>query len=403
MNLALRDIRYNAGRFVLTTIGVGLLLMVVMGMGGIYRGIEEDAVYLLESFNADIWVVQRDTRGPFAELSRIPSSLEDRVRVVRGVANARRFLSHTVQRQHFGNSLRIVIQGLAWPDDKGQWLPLVSGRSLSNAHFEFVADEALGLTLGEKVKLGKDNYTVVGLTRGMVGQSGDAMAFFTIRDAQQIQSDQAATAQRLERQARRSRVSSSDRTRVDPILIERASGPSGQLPILSPPTVSAVLVWLRQGVEPESVKNLINGWGDVTAHTKSEQRDFLLKGLVDKSRRQIGLFRVLLVAITAVIMSLILYTLTLDKIHDIAMLKLMGARINVIIGMILQQSIILGTLGFVIAYTVGQKVFPHFPRRVVIIEFDLFALAAIVLFISVLSSALGIWRALKVTPNEVLS
>ena len=39
MNLALKDIRHNLGRFALTGIGIGMLLMVVMGMGGIYRGI----------------------------------------------------------------------------------------------------------------------------------------------------------------------------------------------------------------------------------------------------------------------------------------------------------------------------------------------------------------------------
>ena len=43
MNLAARDIRHNLGRFALTTLGVGMLLMVVMGMGGIYRGVVEDA------------------------------------------------------------------------------------------------------------------------------------------------------------------------------------------------------------------------------------------------------------------------------------------------------------------------------------------------------------------------
>ena len=36
MNLASKDIRHNVGRFSLTTIGIGMLLMVVMGMGGIY-------------------------------------------------------------------------------------------------------------------------------------------------------------------------------------------------------------------------------------------------------------------------------------------------------------------------------------------------------------------------------
>jgi putative ABC transport system permease protein len=35
MNLAVRDIRHNLGRFALTTVGIGLLLMIVMGMCGI--------------------------------------------------------------------------------------------------------------------------------------------------------------------------------------------------------------------------------------------------------------------------------------------------------------------------------------------------------------------------------
>ena len=42
MNLAIKDISYNIGRFVLTAVGIGMLLMVVMGMGGIYRGVVEE-------------------------------------------------------------------------------------------------------------------------------------------------------------------------------------------------------------------------------------------------------------------------------------------------------------------------------------------------------------------------
>ena len=32
MNLATKDIRHNFGRFALTTVGIGLLLMIVMGI-----------------------------------------------------------------------------------------------------------------------------------------------------------------------------------------------------------------------------------------------------------------------------------------------------------------------------------------------------------------------------------
>jgi putative ABC transport system permease protein len=85
------------------------------------------------------------------------------------------------------------------------------------------------------------------------------------------------------------------------------------------------------------------------------------------------------------------------------LLKLMGARNSVILGLILQQALLLGILGYILAYYFGQWVFPNFPRRVIIISKDLFQLGVIVLIISVLSSVLGIWKALRVQPNEVLS
>jgi putative ABC transport system permease protein len=141
----------------------------------------------------------------------------------------------------------------------------------------------------------------------------------------------------------------------------------------------------------------------VTVYGYEEQRELLLKGNVDRARRQLGLFRSLLIVVSAIIMALILYTLTLDKLHDIAMLKLIGARNSVILGLILQQALLLGLLGFGIAYLLGQWVFPRFPRRVVIVREDLFWLSAIVLGISLLASLLGVWKAMRVEPGEVLS
>ena len=78
MNLSIKDIRHNRPVRP-TAMGIGMLLMLVMGMGGIYRGMVEDATLLIDSVGADIWVVQRDTRGPFAEISRMSPIAEDRV------------------------------------------------------------------------------------------------------------------------------------------------------------------------------------------------------------------------------------------------------------------------------------------------------------------------------------
>ncbi len=403
MNLAYKDIRHHLGRFALTTIGIGLLLMIVMGMGGIYRGLVEEATLLVDRIGADFWVVQKGTRGPFAEVSRVPTQLVHRIAAVPGVVEAREFVFHTVQREFRGKPLRMAVLGLSWPTDKGDWLPLVAGRPLLHGHYEMIADKTLNLALGDRVPLGKETYTVVGITTGMVGTGGDGLAIFTLRDAQAIQFDKPGEAIRLERSARQGRLASGDWGATQPALLDRAASLSTEIPSLGPPEISAVIAKISPASHLGAVASTIEGWEDVSLYSRQNQVDLLLQGMVDKARRQLGLFRALLTIISAIIMALILYTLTLDKIHDIALLKLIGAPNRVILGLILQQALVLGILGYGLAYLIGQKLFPVFPRRVVLTQPDLVQLAFIVLAISVLSSLLGIWRALTVNPNEAIS
>jgi putative ABC transport system permease protein len=391
MNLAFRDIRYNFGRFVFTAAGLGLLLMIVMGMTGIYNGLIEDATGLVDKIGADLWVVQRDTRGPFAEISRVPRSLEDRLLAMPGVARSRAFVSHTIQRQYQGKPLRIVVQGLSWPQDDGAWLPLVAGRPLRAAHYEMIVDRSLGLRLGQALPLGRDVYTIVGLTRGMVGNAGDGMAFFCLLDSPAIQFDQPGEAIRLARA-----VQADQGSPAAPPTLTDSTGQADQ-------PISAVLVDLKPGMNSQEVVKTLSGWADVTVYTSQQQRDLLLMGMVDKSRRQLWLFRVILVIVSAIIMSLILYTLTLDKVHDIAVLKLMGSRNRVIVGMIMQQAILLGALGYGVGYGIGQFAFPYFPRRVSLTGQDMLVIAGVVLGIAILASLVGIRKALNVEPNTVLA
>lgn len=403
MNLALRDVRHNVGRFGLTAVGIGLLLMIVMGMGGIYRGIVEDATLLVDSLDADLWLVQADTRGPFAEVSRLSPALEDRALALPGVERARRFATHTIQREHRGKQVRMVVVGLAWPQDRGQWVPLIAGRPLAQGRFEFIADESLGLAIGEEIAIGRETFTLVGLTRHMVGTGGDGLAFFSVRDAQAIQFDLSPEALRLERQGRLARASLIDPALTQPLLLERAHLPAAAIPALGPPMVSAILLDLAPGADRNQVRAALDAWPDVSTYTSEQQRSLLLEGPVDRARRQIGLFRALLVAISALVMALILYTLTLDKIHDIAMLKLIGARDRLILGLVLQEAFMLGAVGYIIAFVVGRQVYPLFPRRVIITSDMLLWLAVAVAFLCIGGSILGIWKAMRIQPNEVLA
>jgi putative ABC transport system permease protein len=51
---------------------------------------------------------------------------------------------------------------------------------------------------------------------------------------------------------------------------------------------------------------------------------------------------------------------------------------------------------------VGQQLFPLFPRRVLVTGRRPAPLGGIVLVISVLASLLGIWKAMRVAPNEAI-
>jgi putative ABC transport system permease protein len=63
----------------------------------------------------------------------------------------------------------------------------------------------------------------------------------------------------------------------------------------------------------------------------------------------------------------------------------------------------MGAFGYALAWLIGLYVFPLFPRRVLIDPADLTSLAFIVVGISTLASLLGIWKAMRVEPNTVLS
>ena len=100
MNLALLEMRRHIGRFVGTSVGVALLFTVVLAMAGIYGGLVDDATVLVRALRTDLWVVQKSTRGPFADISRLDPTLDQRVAGVSGVRVARAFTFQVIERPH---------------------------------------------------------------------------------------------------------------------------------------------------------------------------------------------------------------------------------------------------------------------------------------------------------------
>ncbi len=377
MNLAFRDIQHNVFRFVLTGVGIGLLLAIVVSMAGIYEGALDDALRLPRAASPDLWVVQPLTKGPFAEPSRIPRDTRDLARRIPGVAATGAVTFQTVQTTVRGKPLRLFLQGYE-ATRLGGPPALQSGHDLTESHFQIVADASSGLRLGDLVPLGPyhDSYTVVGLTKGMVTSAGDPVAWITLLDAQSLQFAVAAPLQRREKASGRNPLVTAD--------------------------INAVLVRLDPGVSKSFVAGEIDRWKHLSAVNEQQEEDYLTVFVIEKMQRQLGLFMVILIIVSAVIISLIIYTLTMDKLKSIATLKLIGAPDRTIIWLIVQQALILGIGGFALGVALISVTKDHFPRRVLIEPRDVAALFFVVVVVCLVSSALGVRAAVKVDPAKAL-
>ncbi|MEQ1715365.1 MAG: ABC transporter permease [Hyphomicrobium sp.] len=375
MNLAYRDIRHNLFRFLLTCVGLGLLLGVVLAMIGIYRGLVVDALTIARSPAVDLWVVEANSRGPFAEASRIPGDTREAIARIAGVAAAGSITYQTVETEHRASKLRLYVIGYEVTRPGGP-PEIVEGRHIGRSHFELVADRSTGLDLGARLQLGRNTFTVVGLTQYQVASGGDPAVFITLLDAQKLQFDLAPPAAR--------------------VLLARGTTGTGR------DTVNAVVARLQPNASPDTASETVRRWKHLSAITQEGQELILTRSLVDRARRQIGLFTSLLLIVSAVIIALIIYTMTMEKLKQIATLKLIGAPDRTIIAMIVQQALALGFIGFATGATLIVNIKDYFPRRVVLEPDNVLILAAIVFVVCLLSSALGVRVALKVDPATAL-
>ena len=398
ISLAGRDILHSWGKFVFTGVGLGLLIGVTLVMAGVYRGMVEDGKALLDNTGADMWVVQQDTLGPYAESSSLNDDLYRGISSMAGVKVAANITYLTMQVRKGDKDVRAMAVGLApgkpgvtpgWPSH------LVAGRHITRGHYEAVADISSGFKLGDVIKIRRNHYTVVGLTRRMVSSSGDPMVFIPLKDAQEAQflkDNDAIWASRR-------------RTESNPAF--NRPGVPGLLDavIASQSTnsfVNAVLVRLEPGYSAEEVASDIERFKRLTVYTRADMEEILIGKLIATSSKQIGMFLVILAIVSAAIVAFIIYSLTMDKIREIAVLKLIGTRNVTIASMIMQQALALGVIGFVVGRITATLAAPLFPKYVLLMPMDAVIGFLLLLVICALASLVAIRMALKVDPAEAI-
>ncbi|MBL8317174.1 MAG: ABC transporter permease [Burkholderiaceae bacterium] len=395
MDLAVKDIRRHLGKFVATIAGVAMLLAIVLVMNGIYQGNIADGVWLIDHTATDLWVVERGRGGPFNESSRLPQDSYKSVAATPGVAKASPLAIYAAQREIGGKSQQFTIIGYDVFGGLGGPKRIVRGRAIAAPHYELVADRKLGLALGDEVTLATHSYTVVGITQGAVDSGGNPLVYLSLPDAQEVQFQQDNRALVASRSGSLKRL-------------ERAGYGSEQasrlLPLLSPSTdtINAVLVRLAPGADAAQVAQHVRDWLYFNVYTSDEERALMLEGRLARMSAVLGLFRALLIIVSIVIIALIIYVLTIEKIKSIATLKLIGASNGVIVRLIMEQSMALTLASFALAYALREAIAPGFPRSLAFLAHETAITFAVMLVGGVVASGMAIWHALRTPPQLAL-
>ena len=394
ISLAGRDILHSWSKFVLTGIGLGLLIGVTLTMAGVYRGMVDDAKALLNNSGADIWVVQQETQGPYAESSSLRDDVYRALLALPGISRAANVTYLTMQVRLGNTDVRAMVVGFE-PGQPGEPGYLVAGRQITRSHYEAVADVKTGFQLGDTIRIRRHDYRVVGLTRRMVSSGGDPMVFIPLKDAQEAQflKDNDAI---LNERARTTANPNLNRPGVPGLLDAILASQNANH------NVNAVLVQIASGAEPEHVASEIRRWKHLQAFTRAQMEEILVSKLIATSAKQIGMFLVILAIVSAAIVAFIIYTMTLGKIREIAVLKLIGTRNRTIAGMILQQAMGLGLIGFMVGKTAATVWAPFFPKFVLLEPGDAVRGFIVVMLICALASTLAIRVALRVDPATAI-
>jgi putative ABC transport system permease protein len=394
INLARRDIAHHLKSYLLTGLGLGLLIGVTLTMAGVYRGMVDDAKVLLRAVDADVWVVQQNTLGPFAEPSSVPDDLYRALLGLEGVAQTGNVAYLTMQVSHQGKTQRVMVAGYEAGQPGGPSF-LVAGRPIARAHYEAVADAKTGFAVGDVVRIRRNDYTVVGLTRRMVSSGGDPMLFIPLKDAQEAQflKDNDAIVEDRKRLAANPAVNRPGQ----PGVLEAVQAIQA-----SSHKVNAVLLRLQPGADARAVADTIARWQRFTAYTRADMEDILVAKLIATAAKQIGLFLMILAVVSAAIVAFIIYTMTLGKIKEIAVLKLIGTRDRTIAAMIMQEALGLGVIGFFVGKFAATLWAPAFPKYVLLENGDAVRAFVLTLVVCALASVLAIRAALKIDPAEAI-
>ena len=364
---AIRILIRQPVRSALTVGGIGLCIVLMLFLLGVYRGVADGSVDYIRRNPADLWVLQRNATNILRGSSLLTLSHGTLLRETRGVRQASPvlLLLTTVWRRK--EHATLFLAGFDPATGAGGPPEIVKGRSVGNDE-EIVLDRAFaakeGIGVGDVVRVQDDSLRVTGLSAGtnaFVIQYG----FVTLHRAQSL--------------------------------------------LGFPSIVSLYLVSVLPGAARDSVRRAI--LDDVPGVDVYDHESFLQNNI----REMESGFMPILYAIALIgavvltsILTLLLTVIILESRHDFAVMRALGSPESFLSGVVLSQAILLSGAGI----TSALIVFPALAEAIELIAPEVSArgsllqagtVALVVLGITLFSAWLAVRRLRSIYPLEAFA
>jgi putative ABC transport system permease protein len=336
----LRDLQWRLRRFLIAVAATSLVFSMTLVMAGLTNAFDDEAQRTVGAIGADTWVMRTGVHGAFRSFAAITTAEVDAVAQAPGVERADPvlLLHQAVQLDKVVevNVLGYRAGGLGEPDVREGRLPAALG--------EVVADETLGLEVGESVPIGPARLTVVGTVRDVTINAGQPVVFSRIEDASLLLGRTEVTANAV-------------LTRGTPTSLPAA------LTASSADTVAYELVLpLEKGVQ------------------SIERTQYLLW------------------VVAALIIGSVVYLSALERVREFAVLKAIGWTSRDLLSGLAAQAVAVALSSALVAAAVSGLLAKAFPLNVVVPRSAILVLPLVAVVVGLVACVGGLRRAITVDP-----
>lgn len=313
VSIARKNLFQDKRRFLITISGIGAsLVLVFLTMGGFIGSVDNSAI-IIDHTHADIWVTQKGVSDLLDVGSILPENTLQQLDKIDGVQNYSKLICAPVPIDAHGSQVKVMVYGYNLSSGVGGPWSMASGNIDDlRQNGTIIVDQSIEAKFGKQ--LTGDSISVSGIPQKVVGVSRDSkwftfpLVFTSYENAQKLW-----------------------RTTED--------------------TTNYALVDVKPNYDPLKVSKEISTINGADAFTTSTIRDNTIHWLIFDGGAAMGLAIGAGVGwvVAAIIVTLTIYTVTMERIPEFGTLKAIGASKKDIYKILLEQVFVSVTLG----YTIG--------------------------------------------------